>query len=529
MPKKNRFRPGKTELVRLVSEADSLPCIVKVESELEESETPVVLRLETDSECCALLVSDVASLSKEEPAGSELNPSDAGRTDASDSEAGQGASLADTYPEPPVVSSMSNDAGSFDSPVRSIEESDSNSLYAPFPQKAAQQLQHFGAYELVWEICRDALSTTWATKRDGIEQTLALRIFNSRFTDSAQVRNIQKAASKASELTHPNHVTVYENGVGENGAPYVVSDWVEGDTLAETFQVSKRLDIAGFLNIFNQVCEALIEAHSHLLVHGNLSPNKIILVHQDIDVDQVKLIDFGMPVDPVQNAFYLSPEQCLDRNQVSERSDIFSLGCIMYEALVGSPPFIGDKVSQASTNYLHELANQYGKDTPEHNALKLLDCIIIKCLQKKPSKRFRNVRELMDALRLVSDCICNGSRKKLPPKAEKLLLFRFLDFFDRKIVFCLSSYLILGMVSLKYIGELQLQKSIDAAQLAVLTDSRVAATSWKEALHQAQLLNKPPGLQADLHWELANSLRKQFSDSHSSASEQDAFSNGNLS
>ncbi|MBI2810516.1 MAG: tetratricopeptide repeat protein, partial [Candidatus Melainabacteria bacterium] len=229
------------------------------------------------------------------------------------------------------------------------------------------------------------------------------------------------------------------------------------------------------------------------------------------DPETVKLIDFGMPPDPVQNAYYLSPEQCLDRNRANERSDVYSLGCIMYESLVGTPPFIGDQVSQASTNYLHELANHYDKTAPEHNALKLLDCIIVKCLQKKPAKRFRNVRELMDALRLVNDCIVDGSQRKLPRKAEKLLLFRFLDFFDKKILTCMSAYLILGLVSVAYIGELQLQKHIDEAQLAGgALNTLVATSNWKAALKQAQLSNKPPSLQADLQWELADSLRREF-------------------
>lgn len=388
-------------------------------------------------------------------------------------------------------------------------------LVAPeVSNEQADETRRFGSYELVWELCRDALSTTWAARRDGMDGIFALRIFNARLTDSAQVRSIKKAAQRASELTHVNHVTVYECGVGDNGAPYVVKDWVEGETLAETFLVTKRLDIATFLNVFMQVCEALSEAHSHQLVHGNLSPNKVIVVHQDdSDAELVKLIDFGMPPDPVQNAFYLSPEQCLDRNRVSERSDIYSLGCIMYESLVGRPPFIGDQTSHASAGYLHELASQHGKDTPEYNALKLLDCIIIKCLQKKPAKRFRNVRELMDALRMVSDCICNGVTRKLPPRAEKLLLFRFLDFFDKKIVACMCAYLLLGLVCQKYVGELQLQKSIDDAQLAGRHHFPEASAAWRLALSQAEALHKPPSLQAELNWELADTLSDQIAES----------------
>ncbi|MBI2811329.1 MAG: protein kinase, partial [Candidatus Melainabacteria bacterium] len=164
-------------------------------------------------------------------------------------------------------------------PASTPETSTSLSRPSSTPSKPA--LPKFGSYELVWEICKDALSTTWAATREGIERPLALRIFNARVTDSAQVRSIQRAARKAAELTHANCVTVYENGVGDDGAPYVVTEWAEGDTLAETFNVRKRLDIASFLNIFEQVGDALTEAHSRQLIHGNLSPNKIILVHSD--------------------------------------------------------------------------------------------------------------------------------------------------------------------------------------------------------------------------------------------------------
>jgi serine/threonine protein kinase len=368
--------------------------------------------------------------------------------------------------------------------------------------------EKFGAYELVWEIRRDALSITYAVRAEGIEGLLALRVFSARMTDAAQVRSIQKAAKKAAELTHLNLVAVYENGIGENGAPYLVTDLVEGESLAEVFQVSKCLDIVRFLDIFNQCCDALQEAHSNQLVHGNLSPNKIILQSNDIDHEVVKMIDFGMPPDPVQNAFYLSPEQRLDAQRVESKTDIYALGCIMYEALVGKPPAV-QKITQTSLNYLHELANQYSPKSPEHNALKLLDCIIIKCLQREPNKRFGSIRELMDALRLVNECISGGSSKRLPPKADRLLLFRFLDSVDKKFVVGMFAYLLVAGVAFKFTGETQLQKYIDEAQFAKRQALPLAQEYWRAAIQQAESMGKPPSLIADLHWEFADTLAAQ--------------------
>ena len=378
--------------------------------------------------------------------------------------------------------------------------------------EARRSLPRFADYEIVGLQTKDGLSTTYVAKRDGVDGFLSLRVFNERGRTDAQVRQIQKAAKAASELTHPNVVVVYESAVAEDGSPYVVSELAEGADLEQVLVVAKRLDIVRFLGIFTQVGEALVEAHSRQLIHGNLSPHKILLANNDDQVDLVKLIDFGMPPDPVQNAFYMSPEQCLDRSRLEARTDIYALGCIMYEMLVGTPPFVGHNKSQASLNYLHELANQYSPSSPEHNALKLLDCIITKCLQNKPSKRFSSMRELMNALRLVNDCICNGDQKKLPPKAEKLLLFRFLDMFDKKIVACLFIYFLLGLCSAKYLAEIQLQKYIDQAQLAMQSDDlSEAQVRWKSAIDLSGFTNKPPSLQADLHWELADNYAQQAS------------------
>lgn len=371
-------------------------------------------------------------------------------------------------------------------------------------------LRVFENYELLWETCRDALSVTYAAKRSELEGLLSVRIFNEQVRADLEVRTLRDAATKAVELTHANAVAVYESGVGEDGSPYVVTELLEGHSLADLLAGQKRPDVGSLLRIFLQVCDALIEAHGKKLIHGNLSPSKIVSPIDDVDFETVKLIDFGMPPDPVQNAFYTCPDQWLDKGKIDEKSDIYSLGCVMYECIVGKPPFVGHNRSDVSLNQLHELANQFPPDSSQRQALKLLDCIIVKCLQTNRWKRFRNVSELADALRLVSDCISHDKARKLPPKAERLLLFRFLDVFDAKIVACATLYIALALFATKAFAEFQLQRYIDNAQMAVsMEDWSLAQANWSAALHQAEWANKPQSLQAELHWALGDTCRMQ--------------------
>jgi serine/threonine protein kinase len=495
MPRKNRTVRDRSDILTHTKDSPSLRTQVVLTSACAIEDTPAspslqLLCADSAAEVVAQPCEDVPNNGLATDVEKEAGPSD--QTTAAtveETHSGQGGDSS------PAKAAQSDPAGA---PAQVEQRQPASSI----PTK-------FGAYDIVWEIRRDALSTTYAARSEGIEKLLALRIFNVKLTDSALVRSIQKAASKTGELTHHNHVTIYDHGVGDCGAPYVVTDWVEGESLAETFQATKRMDIARFLDIFNQVSDALIEAHSHRLVHGNLSPHKIMLATNDYELDNVKLIDFGMPPDPVQCAYYLSPEQNLDRSKLDERTDIYSLGCIMYEALVGSPPFVGHKISKAALNYLHELANQYSPDSPEHNALKLLDCIIIKCLQEKPAKRFRNVRELTTALRLVNECISGENTRKLPPTADKLLLFRFLDFFDKKIWMALFILFLISGLSQRFLVEYQLQKALDQAMLHAYDGGNASVGDWEQALRMAYQANSQGKLKAELHENVGGGYEQQ--------------------
>ncbi|HNH75315.1 MAG TPA: hypothetical protein PLF23_16130, partial [Candidatus Obscuribacter sp.] len=100
-------------------------------------------------------------------------------------------------------------------------------------QSPALPAKKFLNYELLFEIQKDSISTTYAARNIDLEGFLALRIFNERISDSGQIKEIQKAAGQARDFTHANHVTVYENGISDEGTPYVVSDWLKGESLSD--------------------------------------------------------------------------------------------------------------------------------------------------------------------------------------------------------------------------------------------------------------------------------------------------------
>lgn len=268
-------------------------------------------------------------------------------------------------------------------------------------------------YELVAEIGRGHLGVVYKAKQKSDGALVAIKIL-TRGTDR-DVQRFQREVRAAHKLNHPNIVRVYDLGSTEYGAPFIVMELVEGTTLRAIIRSEGALPVGRCMNIFMQCCDALEHLHNHGIVHRDLKPANIMLVPQAGSHEMVKIVDFGLalPMDPeaakaekvTQEGYvtgtpaYMSPEQCLSAH-VDSRSDIYSLGCVMFRALTGLAPIAGASPRETMNKQVKAQPTPFARVENSTNIPPELQKIILKCLEKKPEDRYQSVTDLRGALSL---------------------------------------------------------------------------------------------------------------------------------
>lgn len=250
--------------------------------------------------------------------------------------------------------------------------------------------------------------------------------------DSEKVSRFKQEAQAARQLRHPNIVAVHDYGHWDD-RPYLVMDFLQGHSLSEEIAAKAPSGITKdrFFEIFEQVLAGLAVAHDAGIVHRDLTPANIFIVEQGRDAGKVKILDFGLAkvISPsgesiakltqtgatVGSPAYMSPEHCMGK-QTDARSDIYSLGCCMYEALSAHKVFSEDTVYGWMNAHVSSAPNplSLGKST-ESGALKDL---VHRCLEKEPDNRPQSAQQLLSALRNLR------AGKKAGLARRKLLAFR---------------------------------------------------------------------------------------------------------
>lgn len=241
-----------------------------------------------------------------------------------------------------------------------------------------------------------------------LERLVALKLMSAELAkDANQRKRFRSEAKAASGLNHPNIGVIYEVGETEDGQPFLAMEYIEGQTLDVALR-QRRFGFREVLPIGVQLAEALDAAHSRRLIHRDIKPGNIMLDRRG----QVKLLDFGLAKRLEQDQagdttvlssaltktgvligtpYYMSPEQVLGR-KLDHRSDIFSLGVVLYEVLAGQKPFLGKTVGETTNNIVNQRPGSLGVTDPVcSNAL---DRIIFKCLEKHPENRYGAAKEL---------------------------------------------------------------------------------------------------------------------------------------
>ena len=264
-------------------------------------------------------------------------------------------------------------------------------------------------YKVLALIGGGSMGRLYLARHTELGRPVAVKVLKDSLSrDEKYLLRFQREAKLAASLSHPNVAHVYDYGQLEGGAPYLVMDFLEGNTLGACLQDCAVLSLANALPIFQQLCRGLSSAHSLGLVHGDLKPSNIMLVQTDGEV-MAKILDFGIAkeADSQQSTtssgeiLYMSPEQCAGRD-VDARSDIYSLGCVMYETLMGVAPLRGDTIVQTIYKHVHEMPLPMTGQCPDAQIPEELERIVGRAMSKDPGERFQTVAELMHQLSLVA-------------------------------------------------------------------------------------------------------------------------------
>ncbi len=230
--------------------------------------------------------------------------------------------------------------------------------------------------------------------------------------DTFQLR-FRREAQNAASLNHPAIVAVYDTGE-ERGAsgetlPYIVMEFVNGRTLKEVLAQENRLLPRRALDLTAEICAALEFSHRHGIIHRDIKPGNVMLTQ----AGQVKVMDFGIAralasgastmtqtSAVIGTAQYLSPEQARGES-VDARSDVYATGCVLYELLVGQPPFVGD--SPVSVAYQHVREDAKAPSQSNRDVSPAVDAVVLKALAKNPLNRYQSAGEMRaDVLRAAA-------------------------------------------------------------------------------------------------------------------------------
>jgi eukaryotic-like serine/threonine-protein kinase len=267
-----------------------------------------------------------------------------------------------------------------------------------------------GKYQIERVIGMGGMGVVLAARHITLGQRVAIKMLRPEIAKLPEAAERFLREARASTNLRSEHVArVVDVGTRDNGAPYMVMDYLEGKDLHELANGPSPLDIASAVAYILQAAEALAEAHSVGIVHRDLKPANLFLTSSADGSPLVKVLDFGISkatlpgergitaTDAVLGSpGYMSPEQIRSAKHVDQRADIWGIGVSLYELLTGQPPFDGASVAAVSVQIVLEtpkLAHQLRPDVPP-----ALSQVVQRCLEKEPAKRYQNMAELAAAL-----------------------------------------------------------------------------------------------------------------------------------
>ncbi len=247
-----------------------------------------------------------------------------------------------------------------------------------------------------------------------LEKLVAIKMLQvDQSNNDESVARFTREAKAISRLDHPNVIGILDFGITENKQAYMVMDFILGWNLLDLVRKEGALPIDFALNVAEQICDGMAHAHKNGILHRDLKPANVLLKHYDDREPQVKIVDFGLAKMKERNAnaspeltrdgqvfgspMYMSPEQVKGK-ALDERSDIYSLGCIIYEMLTGCPPHFAETSMDMMVKQLTEEPQSLSQLRPDLSYPDSCQPMLTKVLSKDPAVRQQSMRELKDEI-----------------------------------------------------------------------------------------------------------------------------------
>lgn len=345
-------------------------------------------------------------------------------------------------------------------------------------QVESLQTQLGSNYKIISVIGEGGMSVVYKAKHSTLRKTVAIKMLKSNLLrDEMNRKRFQQEAQAMSSLVHPNVVGIIDYGETGEGNPYLIMDYLDGVSLSEVIHRTGTVSLDRALSIFTQACDALEAAHNTGIVHRDIKPSNLMLVKDKQGVETVKIVDFGIAKiaqdgqesqrltqtgDVFGSPVYMSPEQCSGQ-RLDERSDIYSLGCVMYETLMGTPPHQGDNVLSTLHAHMFDLPAPLSIPGVDVRLLERIDAVVSRTLEKEPSKRYQSVAQLRTDLQRL-----NEDAHSIV--AAKTWIFRFARMRRRFLKYVhehplkfgsLTAALVIPLVVCTYIGSTVLSFQVD--------------------------------------------------------------------
>lgn len=262
-----------------------------------------------------------------------------------------------------------------------------------------------GRYEIIEKIGGGGMALVYKARCQLLNRYVAVKILRDEFTNDEEfIKKFRHESQAAASLSHPNIVSIYDVG-SEGNIYYIVMEYIKGKTLKQIIKENGKLTPEQTINYSIQIAEALQHAHNNHIVHRDIKPHNIMVTEDG----RIKVTDFGIAraatsttmtntSNVIGSVHYFSPEQARGRF-TDEKSDIYSLGIVMYEMITGKVPFEGESPISIALKHVEEdilPLRKIDASVPEN-----IEYIIMKCVRKNQSERYSNAGELLRDLRKI--------------------------------------------------------------------------------------------------------------------------------